>query len=266
MLGSRANRHFASVIASWLVVTSTAVYAQDGVRNQGQSNVQQPAQEVAQETVETERVVLLHGLGRTSWSMLRMEAALSRAGYETHNLGYPSTEHSIAELTEQIGEKIRACCSDGSVHFVTHSLGGILVRSFLADGDFENVGRVVMLAPPNQGSEIVDILADQRLFRHGLGPSGSELGTDPTSVPNQLRAVDFPLGVITGDQTINPLFSWWIPGQDDGKVSVESAKVEGMVDFLVLPYTHTFIMNATEVIDQTEHFLVHGRFDSQHEP
>jgi len=203
--------------------------------------------------------------------MLRMEAELSRAGYETHNLGYPSMEHSIDELVEKLKIEIESCCAGeqiensvaSRVHFVTHSLGGILVRAYLSDHDLDNLGRVVMLAPPNQGSEIVDVLRKRSFFQIGIGPSGTELGTDDESVPRTLDPVDFELGVITGDATNNPLFSWWIPGPDDGKVSVESARVDGMSDFIVLPYAHTFIMNAMEVIDQTKHFLEHGCFASE---
>ena len=149
-----------------------------------------------------------------------------------------------------------------SVHFVTHSMGGVLVRYFLSRHRPENLGRVVMLSPPNQGSEAADHLRDSALYEWFNGPAGQQLVTGPDGLPSQLGPVDFPLGIITGNQ--HSFFDAWladvIPGTDDGKVSVERAKVEGMTDFLVLPYSHPFIMNATEVIEQTLHFLSRGRF------
>ena len=127
----------------------------------------------------------------------------------------------------------------------------------------DRLGRVVMLSPPNNGSEVVDLLDDYGLFRTGLGPAALELSTDESGMPNRLGPVDFELGVITGNRSINPLFSWWIPGEDDGQVSVEGARVTGMTDFLVLPATHTFIMNDSQAIEQTLFFLERGRFDRE---
>ena len=118
-----------------------------------------------------------------------------------------------------------------------------------------------MLSPPNSGSELVDALRNNSLFRMGLGPSGQQLGTDPASIPNQLGPLNFEVGIITGTRSLNPLFSWLIPGKDDGKVSVENAKAPDMTDFLVVPHTHTFIMNSKVVIAQTLHFLRNGTFD-----
>ena len=116
------------------------------------------------------------------------------------------------------------------------------------------------LRTPNQGSEIIDAFADSPMLRSFLGPSGSQLGTDSTGIATILGPVTFTLGIITGDRSLNPIGSWLIPGPDDGKVSVERARVEGAADFLVVPATHTFIMNRRDVADETVHFLQHGRF------
>jgi pimeloyl-ACP methyl ester carboxylesterase len=158
--------------------------------------------------------------------------------------------------------EVNRCCRAGPtpVHFVTHSLGGILVRAYLARNEFERLGRVVMLSPPNRGSELVDAFGDHPLYELVLGPAGQELGTDETSVPRALPPVDFDLGIITGDQNINPVGAWLIPGESDGAVSVESAKVAGMKDFLVLSENHTFIMQSPRVEEEIFHFLEHGRF------
>lgn len=212
----------------------------------------------------TERgvVVLLHGLGRSDLSMIRLQNNLAERGYRVENVGYPSTEHSIEYLAaEVLGPTLEQCCSeDERVDFVTHSMGGIVLRYYLEVNELQNLGRVVMLSPPNQGSELADWVAENPVLQKIVGPSVEQLGTHEGSIPNQLGPVDFEVGVITGDRTLNPLFSRMIPGADDGKVSVESAKVRGMSDFLVVPYSHTYIMMREDVVEQVEHFLEHGRF------
>jgi triacylglycerol lipase len=210
-----------------------------------------------------DQVVLLHGLGRTDLSMLRMESVLERQGYEVVNVGYASTQYSIEHIaTEELGPAVEACCSEtsGRVHFVTHSMGGIVLRHYLESHEVENLGRVVMLSPPNQGSEVADWVAENPILQRIVGPWPQELGTGPESVPNQLGPVDFELGIIAGNKTLNPLFSRLIPGADDGKVAVEATKVEGMTDFIVVPKTHTYIMMSDDVIAQVIHFLEHGTF------
>ena len=117
-----------------------------------------------------------------------------------------------------------------------------------------------MLSPPSQGSELIDAFEDSPLLRIFLGPAGVELGTDSTDIVAELPPVRFTLGVITGNLSINPFTSRLIPGPDDGKVAVDNARVEGQADFLVLPATHTFIMNRADVADATIRFLQEGRF------
>ena len=209
-----------------------------------------------------ETVILVHGLGRTPASMLVLQSRLAAEGYRVVNFGYPSRSAPLEALTDSLKKAIHACCpeTDGTVHFVTHSMGGVLVRSFLADREEPFRGRVVMLSPPNQGSEIVDAYSDSPLLRAFLGPSGVRLGTDSTGIAGELGPVDFSLGIITGDLSINPIGSWLIPGPDDGKVSVARARLEGAADFIVVPATHTFIMNRRDVAEQVAHFLANGLF------
>ncbi len=210
---------------------------------------------------DAETVILVHGLGRTSASMLVLETRLAGSGYRVESFGYPSRSESIEELVDRLAAAVRDCCSGRSrFHFVTHSMGGVLVRSYLAERSEPFEGRVVMLSPPNQGSEIVDAYADSPLLRALLGPSGVRLGTDSTGIASELGPVDFSLGIITGDRSINPIGSWLIPGPDDGKVAVSRARVEGAADFIVVPATHTFIMNRSDVAEQVAHFLANGSF------
>lgn len=212
---------------------------------------------------QSDCVVLLHGLARTSGSMQSLEKTLESKGYAVANIDYPSRKKTIDKLaTEAVTAGIKSCnaVKTNQIHFVTHSLGGILVRYFLTHNEIVNLGRVVMLAPPNQGSEVVDNWQDVPGYKLLNGPAGLQLGTDSSSVPLSLGPVDFPLGVIAGNTTINPLLSLSLPNPDDGKVSVEKTKVEGMTDFIVMPYSHPFIMKRKNVINQVIYFLENGHF------
>ena len=211
---------------------------------------------------DAETVILVHGLGRSPASMLVLETRLAGAGYRVESFGYPSRSEPIEDLVDRLAAAVGECCSDEgtTVHFVTHSMGGVLVRSYLDERLEPFEGRVVMLSPPSQGSEIVDAYADSPLLSALLGPSGVRLGTDSTGIASELGPVDFSLGIITGDRSINPIGSWLIPGPDDGKVAVSRARLDGAADFIVLPATHTFIMNRRDVADQVTHFLEHASF------
>lgn len=208
-----------------------------------------------------ECVVLLHGLWRTDASMNKMEKAISEAGYEVRNIEYDSTGMTIPELAEEtIPRSVDACGEAATIHFVTHSMGGILMRQYLEHGDIERLGRVVMIGPPNQGSEVVDRYREFPGFEWFAGPAGLQLGTGEASIPRNLGPVQFDVGIIAGTQSINPILSTILPERDDGKVSVESTRVEGMNDHLELPVTHIFMMRDEEVFAQILHYLDHGRF------
>ena len=210
-----------------------------------------------------ECVIVLHGLGRTAFSMSLIEEALVNENYLVWNEGYPSTSSDIKKLSETaITDGLDFCDQNktGTVHFVTHSLGGILVRQYLQHHTISNLGSVVMLSPPNHGSEVVDLLKDYTIYQIILGPAAQQLGTDKGSLTEQLGPVKGEIGIITGVSSSDPWFSPVIPGDDDGKVSVESAKLDEMSDFMTVPNGHTFIMRDDIVIKQILHFLMEGTF------
>ena len=230
------------------------------------------------ESGRNECVILLHGLGRTNQSMGRMQKALARAGFHTVNLDYPSRKQSIEQLAQNHIPKAVSHCREfhsDKTHFVTHSLGGIVARMAFEQQRPDRLGRVVMLSPPNQGSEAADVLQKRWTYRWINGPAGQELSTSPDSTPNRLGPADYPVGIIIGNK--QTLFDGWVaslfsgkdgsvvfPGPNDGKISIERAKLTGMTDFMVVPENHTHIMQSEYVQYQTIEFLTHGKFSRDH--
>ena len=209
-------------------------------------------------------VVLLHGLARTSTSMNKMQRELEGAGFLTANIDYPSREHTVEELADiAIPAGLEACRSNGGleqIHFVTHSLGGILVRQYLSNNEIAELGRVVMMGPPNQGSAAVDELIDVPGFDWLNGPAGRQLGKGDKSVPLQLGPANFELGVIAGNRTIDPVTSAVLENPDDGRVSVDDTRLDGMADFVVVEHSHAFMMRMRRPIELTIEFLRNGQF------
>jgi pimeloyl-ACP methyl ester carboxylesterase len=210
----------------------------------------------------SECVVLLHGLFRSENSMNRMAEHLQEAGFEIRNIDYDSTGGTIEELALQaLPRAVTACENSSVIHFVTHSMGGILLRQYLLDHDIDHLGRVVMLGPPNQGSEVIDQYGNWPGFSWVSGPAGLQLGTGVGSVPRSLGGVTFDLGVIAGNRSINPILSLFLPEKDDGKVSVASTRVDGMNDHLEMPVNHMFMMRNEAVMRQVVHYLQRGEFE-----
>lgn len=222
------------------------------------------AEPLSDRTDEVEAVVLLHGLARGSGSMRKIERDLASKGYFVCNVSYPSRKEAPGALLATIETRIDECLGDAPhsrKHFVTHSLGGIMTRALIDEDRPAKLGRVVMLAPPNHGSELVDVYANAGWFRWAMGPTAVELGTDAASLPNRLGPADYELGIIAGSKPVHPLGVWILDEPSDGTVTIESARLDGMRDLVVVPRSHSFIMGAPEVAHQVSSFLAHGCFD-----
>ncbi|MCF7798066.1 MAG: alpha/beta fold hydrolase [Lentisphaeria bacterium] len=214
-------------------------------------------------TPNPDYVVLLHGLAQSETSMLLLEYNLRKYDYNIVNIDYPGRSMPIHEIAAGLEDSLRILCPDTTreMHFITHSMGGIVLRYYLAEHEIPNLGRIVMLAPPNKGSQIVDEVGDWWLFEVVMGPAGEELGTQALSVPGKLPPVDYPVGIIAGNVSIAPHFSAILPGPDDGAVSVSHTQVPGMTDFLVVPYPHTLMVSIPKIAEEAAYFLENGRFD-----
>ena len=196
--------------------------------------------------------------------MKKLERRLIEENFFTVNLGYPSREFPIEILADKaIKPALEKCPQESGVNFVTHSLGGILVRQYLSKHEIPNLKRVVMLGPPNKGSEVVDKLSKIPGFHFINGDAGLQLGTGELSVPNNLGEANFDLGIIAGTKSINWILSLLIPNTDDGKISIERTKVDGMNDHLAMPVTHPFMMKNSSVIHQVIYYLQKGRFERE---
>ncbi len=208
-------------------------------------------------------VALLHGLARSAASMEKLEDYLSEAGFKVCNIDYPSRHYRVERLaSDYVKPSLRQCFDNTQtpINFVTHSLGGIIVRQIAATESSIVIGRVVMLGPPNKGSEVVDKLGDWAVFQMINGPAGNQLGTAPDDLPRSLGPATFDAGVIAGSRSINLILSSLIPGEDDGKVSIENTKLEGMKGFTVVGASHPFIMRDSEAIALAHQFLLEGAF------
>lgn len=208
-------------------------------------------------------VLLLHGISRTALSMRPLERALRGVGYATLNPTYPSRRRSLIELADGLAPLVRsfAASDDGPLHIVTHSMGGLVARALLGRHRPERLGRVVMLAPPNAGSEIADLLHRNPLYRRWFGPAGAQLVTRrDEALSSLLGSADFELGVIAGTRSLYPLGSLLLPRPNDGRVSVAATCLDGMADHLALPVSHPLIVRDREAIRATIAFLRDGQF------
>jgi pimeloyl-ACP methyl ester carboxylesterase len=192
-----------------------------------------------------------------------MQAALEAAGFATLNQDYASRRKALEALADDIHPAVVGFANgiDGSVHFVCHSMGGLLARVYLARYRPQRLGRVVMLGTPNGGSEIADRLKDFTAYRAFFGPAGQQLGTlRDAAIDAILPSVDYSVGIIAGNRSIYPISSFVLPKPHDGRVSVENTGIDGMADHIVVGTSHPWLVRNREAIAQTIAFLSDGRF------
>jgi pimeloyl-ACP methyl ester carboxylesterase len=210
-------------------------------------------------------VVLLHGMFRTHRSMGGMARFFRANGYTVINVGYPSTRMRVEDIAAHIHPKVEAFCAgvSGKVHFVGYSMGGLVIRAYLHRFRVGNLGRVVMLGTPNQGSEMADVVKNLWLFKKLYGPAGQQLVTAPDNLILPSKA-HYELGSIAGNFSIDPLTNYIMGGPNDGKVTVESTKLDGMKDHIVISASHAFFPRNRAARDYALRFLKHGTFTSSH--
>lgn len=216
-----------------------------------------------------EGVLLLHGIARRAASLRPLERAFGDRGYATLNLDYPARRLGLADLVDHVAPSVAMFAARVErVHIVTHSMGGLLARGLITRARPDNLGRVVMLGPPNRGSEVADALSGLRVYRWLFGPAGAQLVTRPDAATRALLGpVDYPLGIVAGDRSLYPIASTlWLKAPNDGRVTVAATRVEGMTDHVTLHATHALMMRNPEVVRQALTFVRDGRFARTERP
>jgi len=212
--------------------------------------------------LSSDLLVLVHGLKRTRASMWPAALMARRRGYAVLNWGYASARRGILGHADALRRDLDALhpLGDARIHFLTHSLGGIIVRALIAVGPPSNLGRVVMLGPPNAGNEVAEHLRHTRVFRRVMGPAGVELGTGPESIPRRLSDATFELGIIAGVRRRPALFGRWIGTPNDGLVAVSATRLVGMRDHLIVRGGHALLPCNPRALSQAFTFLATGHF------
>ncbi len=207
------------------------------------------------------KVILIHGIFNVKYCLYFAGRYLTKQGYDVTLLGYPSTQYNIEQLVEWLHPKLQRILNDNisiPVHFVCHSMGGLLLRAYLEKYNMANLGRVVFLATPNQGSELADVLSDFILYKWLFGPAGQQLKTSQTPYLFK-KPIAFELGIIMGNKP-NFNLSCFKGLPNDGNVTVESSKVLGMKDHLIIPKNHLNILFDKNTQYQIDYFLKNGYF------
>lgn len=208
-------------------------------------------------------IVLLHGLWNSSERMEKFESYFDEKGYQVLNIDYPSTKYPIgvldAKFLKPAIESIQAK-KDQKIHFITHSLGGLVLRHYLTHNVLPQIGQVVMMSPPNHGSQIADLLLKGSIAQKLAGPAAMELRTVNNDFFKKLGPINYNLGIIAGNKSYSSNTDRHLPGVDDGMVTISSMKLKGMKDFVILNEHHRGLTRNQKAMEQSEHFLRTGRF------
>lgn len=239
------------LLLSWVFSSSTlsAAPASDSLRNAQMGDY----------------VVVIHGLGWFRDTLKPTVKYLNQRGYTPVRFTYDSRSPLLEmELVERIDTLIREQCPDPKrrIHFVAHSMGCIVTRLYLKHRQPKRLGRVVLLTPPNQGTELADLVGRSELLKEFFGKGASDLGTHAASLPNSLPAATYAPGIIMGNRSMFAPLSWYLQGPDDGVIRVERGKMPGMGGFIVVPSTHTRLPGASGALREMDHYLQTGKFSS----
>jgi pimeloyl-ACP methyl ester carboxylesterase len=221
-------------------------------------------------------VILLHGLGRTRSSMSKLGKYLEeQGGYTVFNVAYPSTRRDVAGHAQSLARIIENLEGIEEIDFVAHSMGNIVIRRYLADraakrpalagGDrppAPPIKRFVMLAPPNHASLLALALGDNTLFQAVMGATSREVGRDWDKLADTLATPACEFGIIAGGKGDGRGYNPLLAGDNDGTISVDTTRLAGASDFVVVPVLHTFIISDDKVLEYTLRFLQKGYFNS----
>jgi hypothetical protein len=204
-------------------------------------------------------IILIHGILRSSKCMSSMATAATAAGYQPILFDYPSTQVSIPAAAEFLHSTIESLEGIEEIHIVSHSMGGLVARAYFAEHADPRIKRIVMVGTPNHGAELADLLHQNYLVRVASGPGGRQLVTNRQGLIPSLPTPPCDFAVIAGARGNTSGWNPFIPGDDDGTVTVESTRLAGAVDFSTVKATHTLMLGNPEVIQQAMHFLREGR-------
>jgi len=213
-------------------------------------------------TAQPATVILLHGILNPALIMTPIARRLRRDGYRVVNWGYPGRSRLIEEHAAELDALVRSVGGDGPVHFVGFSLGGLVIRYYLTHYDSPRAGRLVMIGSPNHGTEKIDAYYPNRWFRWLYGTRAmAQMRASNREFFEHMGVPRIEFGIIAGCRGDARGFSRLLEGDDDGAVSVASARLEGAADFILLPHTHTILVLMPETARQVSAFLRLGRLD-----
>ncbi|HIK92956.1 MAG TPA: alpha/beta fold hydrolase [Planctomycetes bacterium] len=210
--------------------------------------------------------VLIHGIGRSSKSFDAMAKALQKDGYTVVSFDYPSTRVPIQDSAEYLHRVLESLDGIESIDIVVHSMGGLVLRSYLQKHNDTRLHRAVMLGVPNNGAQVADFLKNNPVFKMILGPAGQQLVTESDGLISSLPAPDFEFGVLAGGRGAAKGYNPLLPGDNDSTVTVASTRLPGARDFICIPVIHSFLMSDQKAITATRCFLKHGQFEKDRVP